>query len=145
MHTTQFYVHNPSWNNITKFADCIFGSIQISLPSLGKYACEPGTLVSLVAIQKTDFVVDKIVPQKGMKNFTIGLHKSDIDGLWKWWGYNNTEYLAVQPFNPKPEDKYAHEWNNRGFNWKIETNLDEPMPFVCQIQACDSSYICDLS
>uniref|UniRef100_A0A914XSN2 VWFA domain-containing protein n=1 Tax=Panagrolaimus superbus TaxID=310955 RepID=A0A914XSN2_9BILA len=134
--------------------NCLFGFNSDILPTFANRVCQPGVLAAVTSQSKLDFITDNIVPYafstNQKKKFTIGLHKSasdNFEGEWKWWGYNKTEY-PLENFPsmvdiPDPKDNYGYMWNHYGFNWSLQTGNNIPLPYICQLRACDAEYICD--
>uniref|UniRef100_A0A914PMA7 VWFA domain-containing protein n=1 Tax=Panagrolaimus davidi TaxID=227884 RepID=A0A914PMA7_9BILA len=151
LHSKQFRIFNPSSNNYTNFADCLYGVNGDISPIYANILCSPGTLVSIRNPEIFDFITDEILPYDllKVKKFSIGLHKSDSDGLWKWWNYDGSETpLGEYPSmstTPDPSDNYGYMWNYKGFQWKLQTANNLPLPYICQIKACDAENICDLT
>jgi hypothetical protein len=145
----QFRSFNTAWGNYTNYSDCLFGFNGYTAPTNAERACAPGVLVAVTSQKKLDFITDQIIPHemKGQKKFTIGIHKSSKDNEWKWWNYNKTEYLLGNfpsiSTSPEPSDNYGYMWNYQGFNWKLQTGNDIPLPYICQLRACDAKYSCN--
>uniref|UniRef100_A0A914P8D5 VWFA domain-containing protein n=1 Tax=Panagrolaimus davidi TaxID=227884 RepID=A0A914P8D5_9BILA len=146
----QFRLFNPAWNNYTNFADCLSGVPGETDPLIANTICNAngGILLSLTNFQIFNFTTDIVIPYdlKGVKKFSIGLHKSDFDGQWKWWNYDGSEtVMGDYPTmsNPDPNDNYGYMWNYKGLNWKLQTGNEVPLPYICQYKACDAENFCE--
>uniref|UniRef100_A0A914QMA8 VWFA domain-containing protein n=1 Tax=Panagrolaimus davidi TaxID=227884 RepID=A0A914QMA8_9BILA len=150
--TIQLSLYNEQWLNYTNYADCFLGVLSPSNPTIAnKYVCKlPGSLVSLTSQAKQDFIIDNFFvkgdPLYGEKKFSIGLHKSDSDGTWKWWGYNGTEipYDNFPPMAKPPasNDNYGYMLNDYGFHWALQTGYNTALKYICQSPACDAANVC---
>uniref|UniRef100_A0AC34FXF5 C-type lectin domain-containing protein n=1 Tax=Panagrolaimus sp. ES5 TaxID=591445 RepID=A0AC34FXF5_9BILA len=148
----QFQIYNTAWENFTNYGDCFYSFNGDTNPIQAERACrlESGVLAALNNQQKLDFITDYLLPYslKGKKKFTVGFHKSaNLNNTWNWWDYDGSEYsLGDFPLLsdiPTPEDNYGYMWNHYGFKWILTTGNSVSLPYICQIKACDASFICD--
>uniref|UniRef100_A0AC34FCG7 VWFA domain-containing protein n=1 Tax=Panagrolaimus sp. ES5 TaxID=591445 RepID=A0AC34FCG7_9BILA len=149
--TIQFFVTNSTTKHITKYADCVWGYVGETLPSIvSDDGCNPGVLASITSEQKLDFVITNILEHEFFERipFTVGGHKIN-NNEWVWSGYNGTAF----PFGDFPpftevsaSDKYTFFDTlpgSAGDDFVFKSTGDVARPYLCESRACDADFICD--
>uniref|UniRef100_A0AC34Q335 VWFA domain-containing protein n=1 Tax=Panagrolaimus sp. JU765 TaxID=591449 RepID=A0AC34Q335_9BILA len=149
--TYQLQIYNDAWRNFTVFADCLYSSGGASIdPQFAEQACAStgAVLASVTKERKLDFIVENVMYNSAkIKQFTVGAHL--VNGQWVWYGYNNTVYpVGDYPKIPSGfSGIYGYFNNTFGFNWDFQTQNEKgnPKPYVCQLQACDADFFCNVT
>uniref|UniRef100_A0AC34RFF0 VWFA domain-containing protein n=1 Tax=Panagrolaimus sp. JU765 TaxID=591449 RepID=A0AC34RFF0_9BILA len=147
--TYQFQVYNDAWRNFTVFADCLYSSGGASIdPQFAERTCAGigAVLATVTKERKLDFIIDNVINDTKITQFTVGAHL--VNDQWLWYGYNGTTYpVGDYPKIPSGSSgTYGYFNNTFGFNWDYQTQnpKDKAKPYVCQSKACDADFVCNV-
>uniref|UniRef100_A0A914C9V0 Uncharacterized protein n=1 Tax=Acrobeloides nanus TaxID=290746 RepID=A0A914C9V0_9BILA len=151
---SQMITYNSTTGRQTYYADCFAGFTFTSVEEDAKYACQEigGALVAITSQTKSDTVI-RAVANKSPQNynhFHIGLHRN-AKKEWVWYNYNNTQDIGLGQYqnwvpgfgvNSTGDCIYMDKYTGTNFGWMTESCTSQRLTYICQIRACDSTYLC---